>query len=234
MYCLLSYCNSEYNDLNPISATLFFILFILFPWAILRTNSSFCSSNSLRLYYFNRVRIQTLLRQRIEVPSGCLIYIVLLCYIIPILFCFVLFWLVLVCLFEKFDFVLLNHFLIWLCGISNVICNVIWLPMHYILHSKSHSLSVNNCYCKTEPINLSTVTFSNKLLFKLSFVLWSKVKYLTAYCLYLLCGLPSRRTRVEMAPRILETSDILEAIVVYWMTVNKLKKGGCDVVHTRS
>ncbi len=61
------------------------------------------------------------------------------------------------------------YFLIWLCGISNVICNVIWLPMHYkyTLHSKSHSLCipVNNFYCKKEPINLSTVTFSNKLLF---------------------------------------------------------------------
>ncbi len=44
-------------------------------------------------------------------------------------------------------------------------------------------LSVKNFYCKKELINLSTVTFYNKLLFKLSFVLWSKVQYLTPYCL---------------------------------------------------
>ncbi len=50
--------------------------------------------------------------------------------------------------------------------------------MHYkyILHSKSHSLSVNNFYCKKEPINLSTVTFSNKLLFKLKKVFIQKVQ----------------------------------------------------------
>ncbi len=67
----------------------------------------------------------------------------------------------------------------------------------------------------------------------LSFVLWSKVKYLTPYCLYLLCELPSRRrTRLEMTPS--NTSSNVWYPRGYWMTVNKLKQGGCDVVHTGS
>ncbi len=86
---------------------------------------------------------------------------VILCYVIFVLFCFVLFGLkrVTSCCW-------IIYFLIWfLCGISNVICNVIWLPMHYkyTLHSTSHSLCVNNFYCKKEPINLHTVIFSNKI-----------------------------------------------------------------------
>ncbi len=53
--------------------------------------------------------------------------LVVLCYVIFISFYFILFRFV---LFEKGDFVLSNHFLILLWGRSNVICNVIWLPIH--------------------------------------------------------------------------------------------------------
>ncbi len=86
---------------------------------------------------------------------------VMLCYFIFIFFCFVLF-----CLFENSDFVLLNHFLIWLCGISNVICNVLWFPMHYTytLHSKSHSLCIYRSItfiAKKESRNLAAIWGTN-------------------------------------------------------------------------
>ncbi len=71
------------------------------------------------------------------------------------LFCFVLFsccWII--------------YFLAWLCGINNVICNVIWLPMHYkyTLHSMSHSLCIYrsiNFIAKKESRNLAAIWGTN-------------------------------------------------------------------------
>ncbi len=73
----------------------------------------------------------------IAIPIAIIDSAVMLCYAIFILFC--------------------------LCRTSNVICNVICLPMHYkyTLHSKSHSLCIYLSVClSVSQLQFQTLTFS--------------------------------------------------------------------------
>ncbi len=81
------------------------------------------------------------------------------------------------------------------------------LQIHITLHSKSHSLCISSFYCKKEPINLSTVTFSDKLLFKpsdqrLTYCLYLSIYLLPLFLLYVLFILEIRVALSEANPKL--------------------------------